>query len=245
MRFVLLLVITAACSKAPDPAAMQDPPPFAESSRAANLEAVADEICACTSVDCVARVQPKANAMMREPLGPSDDATRFTAASNRIAGCLSGGGSRGTTGTTTGTTRATGPSASVAAHQQFADQACACKDLPCLEGVLANVKTHVTDWGTTEEAAAIKASMERGQACDSALRPKAGTAVTGYAQLAEEVCACKDLPCLEGATRKGEAIMKAHAGAEGTPAEADAIRKAGERMQGCTTRLVESLRAPK
>ena len=62
-------------------------------------------------------------------------------------------------------------------------------------------------------------------------------AVVAAVALADAVCACPDKACAAEAHKKGlEQVMK-HMGSSGTRADSDAIKAAGDRLQGCLDAL--------
>jgi hypothetical protein len=131
--------------------------------------------------------------------------------------------------------------------EKTADEICACPDVACVEQATLHGKEALQlpiDARHPVDLARLEAAKQRGRACAAKLSaaktvPAAvNPAVTAYQALADEVCKCADLACLEQASKHGDEVMAANADAHGSAADVAAIKAAGDRLQACTTRFM-------
>jgi len=74
-------------------------------------------------------------------------------------------------------------------------------------------------------------------ACGGNGDKKAKKAVDELKKVADEVCACTNLPCATAAAAKLGAVVRRHAGQKGSKSDAAAIRAAGDRATACIRKL--------
>ena len=57
--------------------------------------------------------------------------------------------------------------------------------------------------------------------------------------MANDICKCKDMKCIEEVNKKFEPKMAKLANAKGSKGDEEAIKKAGEKMAGCMTKMMK------
>jgi hypothetical protein len=73
-----------------------------------------------------------------------------------------------------------------------------------------------------------------GMACEKA---SGADAVKAYQSVADAVCACKDMTCVEKAGAEGGKAAEKYKSVKLSDAEKAAVKQAGERMAECTNKL--------